>query len=347
MAIAPGDLARALRRASLAFRGSALPAWASASAGDLPRRASPPATEARLSETTAALSDAEIRDLPERHKARVREFLEAARPALELLVGRLLAAETLDQGEVLQLWRTARSGAYAAPDRAPRSSAPPYRELRLGTGAEVGTDAGDREGAEPLHARLYPSPTVGGRAAPQPDPLAPSSAAYSHRVWSPSAFDAQDGSVDRPRRQDRSGDIDGGCSPLRSTLDRLRGALDRPFAVPSISTGALIHGRIAVADSIRLLVERLRAFDLTTAQALSSVVREYRTEHDAGRLREMFAGLQRGWQERVRRVLGMDKAPIVARLLASPAPDVLRILGKEDDENAHSGRSDTSILELA
>jgi PD-(D/E)XK nuclease superfamily len=123
---------------------------------------------------------------------------------------------------------------------------------------------------------------------------------------------------------------------LRSTLDRLRGALDRPTAGPSIATGALVHDRIAVADSLRFIVERLRALDLTAVQALSGVVREYRTEHDAGKLREVFAGLQRGWQERVRRVLGGDKVPIVARLLASPAPDLLRILGKEDDENAHS-----------
>lgn len=99
---------------------------------------------------------------------------------------------------------------------------------------------------------------------------------------------------------------------------------------------ALVHDRNIVADSLRFIVDRLRAVDLTAVQALSGVVREYRTERDAGRLREVFAGLQRGWQERVRRVLGVDKIPIVARLLASPAPDLLRILGKEDDENAHS-----------
>jgi hypothetical protein len=123
---------------------------------------------------------------------------------------------------------------------------------------------------------------------------------------------------------------------LRSTLDRLRGALDRPHTVSSIPTGTLVHDREAVADSLRFIIERLGGVDLTAAQSLSSVMQEYRTEHDARKLREVFAGLQRGWQERVRRVLGVDKVPIVARLLASPAPDLLRILGKEDDENAHS-----------
>jgi len=123
---------------------------------------------------------------------------------------------------------------------------------------------------------------------------------------------------------------------LRSTLDRLRGALDRPHIAPSIPPGVLIHDRKAIADSLRFIIERLGAVDLLAVQALSGVVQEYRTEHDATKLREVFAGLQRGWQERVRRVLGVDRLPIVARLLASPAPDLLRILGKEDDENAHS-----------
>ncbi len=123
---------------------------------------------------------------------------------------------------------------------------------------------------------------------------------------------------------------------LRSTLDRLRGALDRSQAMPSIPTSALVHDRKAVADSLRFIIGRLGAMDLTAVQAMSGVMREYRTAHDAGKLREVFSSLQRGWQERVRRVLGIDKVPIVARLLASPAPDLLGILGKEDDENAHS-----------
>ena len=126
------------------------------------------------------------------------------------------------------------------------------------------------------------------------------------------------------------------AASLRSSLDRLRSALDRPYSVPSLSTGALAHDREAVTESLRFVLDRLSTVNLTAVRALSGVVKEYRTAHDAGKLREVFAGLQRGWQDRVRRVLGVDKVPIVARLLASPAPDVLRILGKEDDENAHS-----------
>lgn len=123
---------------------------------------------------------------------------------------------------------------------------------------------------------------------------------------------------------------------LRTTLDRLRAALDRPSAAPSMAAGALVHDRRAVAESLRFVVERLGAINLTAVQALSGVVREYRTAQDAGKLREVFEGLRRGWECRVRDVLGLDKVPIVDRLLSSPAPDLLRILGKEGDENAHS-----------
>lgn len=123
---------------------------------------------------------------------------------------------------------------------------------------------------------------------------------------------------------------------LRSTLDNLRTALARPLIAPAVSTGALVHDRHAIADSLRDILDRLGSVDLTAVRALSGVMQEYRTSGDAERLREVFAGLQHGWQQRVRHVLGVDKVPIVARLLASPAPDVLRMLGKEDDENAHS-----------
>lgn len=126
------------------------------------------------------------------------------------------------------------------------------------------------------------------------------------------------------------------AAALRATLDQLRSSLERPLLASAVPTAALVHDRRAVADSVRYVLDRLGAVDLAAIQALSGVVREYRTEHQAGQLREVFAGLQRGWQERVRRILGIANLPIVARLLDSAAPDVLRILGKEDDENAHS-----------
>jgi hypothetical protein len=123
---------------------------------------------------------------------------------------------------------------------------------------------------------------------------------------------------------------------LRRTFDDLRRALENPTPLSGVATGALVHDRAAVAKSVKHILERLDTVDLKAVRALSGVVREYRTEHDANKLRDVFARLRSGWEERVLRILGVDRVPVVARLLSSPAPDVMRILGREDDENAHS-----------
>ncbi len=123
---------------------------------------------------------------------------------------------------------------------------------------------------------------------------------------------------------------------LRDSLDHLRAALARPFSLPSAPTTALAHDGAALAQRLTALLRHLDAIDLPAVQALSGLVHEYRTEHQTDHLRSMFEGLRRGWQERVRRILGPHQVPVVARLLASPAPDLLHLLGREDDENSHS-----------
>jgi hypothetical protein len=123
---------------------------------------------------------------------------------------------------------------------------------------------------------------------------------------------------------------------LRMTLDQLRAGLKRPYGLSSAPTAALALDHRAIADRVRHVLDRLRAVDLAAIQALSGIVSEYRTDLHARQLREVFAGLQRGWRARVYSVLGAEMVATAARLLTSPAPDLLRILGKEDDENAHS-----------
>jgi hypothetical protein len=122
---------------------------------------------------------------------------------------------------------------------------------------------------------------------------------------------------------------------LRETLDQLRTALLNPR--PLASGGeTLMHDRKAVTDSLRYVLDRLDGIDLSASRAVSGVVREFRSESQASRLRELFDGLQHGLRQRVLSILGPTKIAVVARLLASPTPDVLRILGREDDENSHS-----------
>lgn len=126
------------------------------------------------------------------------------------------------------------------------------------------------------------------------------------------------------------------AAELRSTLDRIKAAVGTPTGLAHVATAALAHDRGAVAASLRDVLSHLDSVDLKALQAVSGMVHEYRAEHTAAKLRDLFARLQDGWRGRVTAMLGADRVPVVSKLLRSPSPDLLRILGKEDDENAHS-----------
>jgi hypothetical protein len=124
---------------------------------------------------------------------------------------------------------------------------------------------------------------------------------------------------------------------LRETLEALRSALEAAAPVGrSINAAALVYDHGAVADSLRHILERLDAVDLDATRALSDVPREYRTEAQATRLRGLFVALDEALRHRLSAILGAARIRAIARLLASPTPDVLRILGREDHENSHS-----------
>jgi PD-(D/E)XK nuclease superfamily len=118
---------------------------------------------------------------------------------------------------------------------------------------------------------------------------------------------------------------------LRSTLDELRAALDSsPPFVPGTQEPRHHHQYQLILESLRTVVDRLASLDLSSTGAL-----DFSLDSKLN-LQELFDGLQRGWRERVLTFLGPTKAKIVAELLRSPVPDMLHILGKGGDENAHS-----------
>ena len=125
------------------------------------------------------------------------------------------------------------------------------------------------------------------------------------------------------------------ASALRDALDALRSALERPL-VSAIGGEILVHDRNAVAESLKVILDKLATVDLTATRALSGFVREFRPESQLQTLRDLINGLNDGWRRRVARILGDAKLDVVRRMLTSPSPDVLRILGREDDENSHS-----------
>lgn len=122
---------------------------------------------------------------------------------------------------------------------------------------------------------------------------------------------------------------------LRETLDSLRASLDRaPIAF--LSAGALGHDRQHITASLKHVLAQLDRIDLTAARALSGLVQEFRPQSQADALRNLFESLREGWRQFITRSLGESKLHSLVELLSSPAPDVLRILGREDDENSHS-----------
>jgi len=120
---------------------------------------------------------------------------------------------------------------------------------------------------------------------------------------------------------------------LAETLDQLRAALSRPISVMNRAFG---HDREQLAASLRVIFGALDKIDLSAARAMSGFVREFRPHGEAQRLQELFRDLEDALQERVNRILGPQRLLVAARLLASPSPDLLRILGREHDENSHS-----------
>jgi hypothetical protein len=125
------------------------------------------------------------------------------------------------------------------------------------------------------------------------------------------------------------------AAKLRDTLDRLRAGLAHPLRLQGTSE-TLVHDKAAIASSLRTILERLDAADLRGAQALSGLVREFQPQQQVERLRDLLGSLQSAWRRHVADFLGEKKIRLLVRLLSSPTPDVLRILGREDDENSHS-----------
>jgi len=118
------------------------------------------------------------------------------------------------------------------------------------------------------------------------------------------------------------------AAALRVTLDRLRLALERPLSLVDSGLG---HDRAAIATSVKLILSKLGGNHLMPRTMVGHV-----PEAQVTALKDLFVGLSSGWRKRVARILGQEKLALVTRLLASPTPDLLRILGREDHENSHS-----------
>jgi hypothetical protein len=125
------------------------------------------------------------------------------------------------------------------------------------------------------------------------------------------------------------------AAALKETLDHLRMLLDTPF-VPVASPIGFGHDRERVLEGLKLVLSQIGRTNLDVAQALSGVTREFRPEAQAETLRDLFASLHEGWRHFITRSFGKEKMIALGKLVSSPTPDLLRILGRENDENSHS-----------
>jgi hypothetical protein len=123
---------------------------------------------------------------------------------------------------------------------------------------------------------------------------------------------------------------------LRTTLDRLQGQLNGPPVVRTHDAARFAHDGAQIVSSIKTVLLAVDSMDMGAASALSGMVREFRPPDRADELRDLISALHAGIRGRVLTVLGQDKIDVANRLLSSPTPDLLRILGREDDENSHS-----------
>jgi hypothetical protein len=124
---------------------------------------------------------------------------------------------------------------------------------------------------------------------------------------------------------------------LKELLDRLKGALDGP---PSFSAGldpsALAHDKGQIRDAISLVGDAARSVQVGVRQAFA----EFRglsvdPAHER-RLTDLVNELTQLWSVRVTMALGMRRSRVLRRLLETSSANILGVIRRENDENAHS-----------
>lgn len=118
---------------------------------------------------------------------------------------------------------------------------------------------------------------------------------------------------------------------LRGVLDQLHAALPKATADTTPDEEPLEYR--LVGERLRSFLDRLEQIDLSAVKIWTDVARE---GPHGSHLRDVFEGIHRGLKTYVTRVLGHDKIELLLRLLSSSVPDMLNILGRSADENAHS-----------
>lgn len=113
-------------------------------------------------------------------------------------------------------------------------------------------------------------------------------------------------------------------------LDAIRAALLRPRP-PSVAPPQTIdHARIVA--SLKEVAEAAFAHELRSNESESNLANDL----DADRMKSAVSAVSAAWQGHVHTTLGADQREVVRRFIDEPGLDIHGILGRRDDENAHS-----------
>ena len=120
-------------------------------------------------------------------------------------------------------------------------------------------------------------------------------------------------------------------------LERLQSALQRPPTFSgSLNPSLLAYNRASIRDSIAAVSESAQDTHVELRQALAAFETASIDRAHQARLTSLVNELTTLWSVRATMTLGMRRSAVLRRLLNDPAPDLLGIIRREDDENSHS-----------
>ena len=129
--------------------------------------------------------------------------------------------------------------------------------------------------------------------------------------------------------KDQRCDLEAG--QLRALLDHLSSALANPRLVGKARAAQSLEEHTPTLDSLRIVVDAVhRRGPLASNQPVA------RDPHLGSTINWLTTQLRDKYLARVKAELGSGKALVLRSLLSHTVPDLLDILGKRDEENAHS-----------
>jgi hypothetical protein len=123
---------------------------------------------------------------------------------------------------------------------------------------------------------------------------------------------------------------------LHATLDRLHAALRRPPSIKFLDPALLSTNQERVTASVHQVSEAAKHSNPEVVQALVALSQPMLDPEHEMRLARLVGELTVLWPVRVTMALGIKRSQVLRDFLVEPGADLLAVLRREEDENAHS-----------